>query len=455
MIFCLSLTPGRAATSALRGEWNVILIVNDALRADHMGTYSYARNTTPHIDRFFKSGAIFSNAFAQATWTLPSLASIMTSLYPSVHGAIYFPNDAKWVEDGYTPPAGKILDNSRLTLAEVLQDRGYLTAGVASGGFTNSAFGFSQGFSQYVDGYKSMQGINRTILPWLEKNHAQKFFLYIHSIDAHDPYKTSPRFDQLWDPDYVGDIDGRREIVTAVNNGKRTLSKDDLHHLIALYDGGISYLDEQLGQLFDKLDELDVADKTLIVLTADHGEQFMEHGNLSHGWLAPYDEVLRVPLLFRVPAQATGRQIAQVVESIDIMPTILDFLAITPPQPVQGQSLLPLVYGAASQAGTAFAESAHSDDKRDAVRVLRTRRWKYIRRMNSGPDELYDLKKDPLERVNRIAEEPDLIKSLTLQFTQWEQENLRVKKSLPPLTGKPSSLEEETVEQLKFLGYLP
>ncbi|HXT00264.1 MAG TPA: sulfatase-like hydrolase/transferase, partial [Elusimicrobiota bacterium] len=220
---------------------DVLLIVVDALRQDRLSAYGNPRRTSPALDALAGEGALFLNAEAASNWTLPALASIMTSLDPAVHGALNPPRGRpdwpKELERGrFTAAPGGRLDAARPTLAGALSRAGWTTAGIVSGGFCQSAFGFNAGFGSYRDTGIKLEELNdKYVLPWLKAHRREKFFLYVHVGDVHDPYDTTPRYNRLWDPDYKGTIDGSRETLDAVNEGRRALSARDLEHLLALY----------------------------------------------------------------------------------------------------------------------------------------------------------------------------------------------------------------------------
>ena len=430
---------------------NVILIVVDALGAGHLGTYGYSRATDPRLKAFAATGAVFLNTIAQSDWTLPSLASLMTGLYPSVHGAllpISDPNLGAQLEAGrFHPLAGQRLEPSRPTLAAILAAQGYATGAVVSGGFCNSAFGFGSGFAEYHNGGGRMEELSRTYLPWIEKNRDRRFFLYIHVGDVHDPYRAPPPFDGLWAKPYHGKQDGSRPALDALDDALaqgRPPSAEDVEHLRSLYDGGISYTDEHIGRLLDRLKALGLAENTAVIVTADHGEAFLEHGLMRHG-NSFYDELLRVPLIAAFPGLKGGQRLGGQARLIDVMPTVLDYLRVPAP-PTQGRSLLPWLQGAPVEDREAFSESNEGVS-------LRAGRWKLIR-YRGRPEALYDLAGDAAERLSLRADAPAKWTALSGRLADWRAEMTRAAQTLPPLPAAGPQLDAALKEQLKAGGYL-
>lgn len=451
-----SAVPGTAAAGTRAGGPNVILIVIDALRADHLGAYGYSRRTSPAIDRLAKQGVLFENAVAQSNWTLPSVASIMTSLYPSAHGADGFPQVPDWWDklqrNDLVLSPGQRLDRSKPTLAALLRRHGYLTAGFVAGAFVAPAFGIDNGFDQYSFRFATWADIDqKNVFPWLEKNRGKKFFLYLHPIDVHDPYgmygMISP-YDRRWDPDYRGAFDGSRDVLDKINNGALRPSPRDVEHIAALYDGGIAFLDVQLGRLVRELRRDGLLDKTLLVITGDHGDGFMEHGHVRHG-NTPYDELLKVPLIVRPPGGPRGLRIRTQVSLIDIFPTILDWLDLPIPTGIQGRSLRSTIRRGYGPDKAVFSEPFLPSERRDAA-VLRTTDWKMVA---AKRDELYDLRKDPAEKDNVAARFPRVTSALKAEIAAWRELN-RTAASEAPSTPAPASLDWPTQQKLKAAGYL-
>ena len=448
---------------------NVVLIVVDALRADHLGAYGYSRATSPHIDAWARRGTLFRSAVAQANWTLPSLASIMTSLYPSVHGALRAFQDGEWIpklkKRTEMPGAGEKLDESRTTLAAILGRQGYLCAGIVAGGYPKAVFGFGQGFTQYFEYSHSNKGnlerLNERILPWLKDNAQRKFFLYIHINDVHSPYGKHEGYRRKWDPDYRGPADGSADFLSAAADGKVLLTEADRRHSMALYDGNIAYADHHLQDIFAALESADLKGRTLVILTADHGESFLEHArHMVHG-TSPYEEELRVPLIMSGPGLKPA-VIDEPVQLVDLVPTVLESVGIPIPAGLEGVSLLPLIAGRGDRNKAVYSEPSGNGGRMLGAPVgsviARTQRWKLIHALDGKGDELYDLAADPQERRNRLDEYPEVAVDLRSRLSAWQAGMARTLRGLPPLEGESSAPDkpaDETVgESLRAGGYL-
>ena len=378
---------------------NIVLITLDTVRADHLSCYGYRRLTTPSLDRFSQEGVLFKNAYAPSPWTLPSHASLFTGMYPTRHGAYFSPTEDKNFSStvrekgdaGSDNPFGYYilrLSEANKTLAEVLAENGYKTAGIIGGPFTGSVFGLAQGFDYYdekfidaekdiklsliyqaVDLFSSLKDFitqhgysgekrlafhrNTAAFRWLDKNHDQPFFLFINYFDAHNPY-LPPR-SYRW---YFGKKDkdsvvknrhsgtdmsycaAEADLISSVVNGKHHLTPEEKDFVVSLYDGEIRYLDDCLSLLFERLKALKVYDNTLIIVTSDHGEAFGEHNLMAHSKTL-YEELLRVPLVMKYPSGSLQQRgvIERRVSLVDVMPTIVSFLGYSIPPIIDGEPL--------------------------------------------------------------------------------------------------------------------
>jgi arylsulfatase A-like enzyme len=389
---------------------NVLIYVVDALRADHLGCYGYARTTTPALDALAaETGAVrFSRAFSPSTWTKPVAASLLSGCFPPAHGV-------RTRSDLFLRGVPR--------LPELLQQAGYRTAGVSTIGNVSSSLGFAVGFDDFVDLYKDpilarhrevsntgawklyfeedttvvlplAEDVNECALTWLEeaRRDARPWFLFLWVLDPHDPYYPPRDFDAWSDPGYQGRIDGSAQSVRQVR------SQADVQQLIDLYDGEIAYVDRQFGDLQGKLREWGLYDDTLVLVAGDHGEAFGEHGDFVHGHL-PYEEVMAVPLIIKLPvrdgqARPTGGRVCDdLAQLTDVAPTVLDVLGLGElTSGMQGRSLLPNM-DRAGRAGWGLSDNASwSSNPRPAIyaetqssevtnRLLAVRkaRWKYLR----------------------------------------------------------------------------
>lgn len=505
---------------------NVLIYIIDALRADHLSCYGYPRPTSPRLDALAAGpgAARFTRAYSPATWTKPVAASILSGCYPPAHG-VRSRND--------------LFIRAVPRLAELLQSAGYRTAAVSTIGNVSSVLGFGIGFDRFVDLYKDpalvsqrevsntgawklyfeedttvvlplAEDVNAAALPWLEAQGApasdlpsRPWFLFLWALDPHDPYYPPPGFDHWRDPGYTGRIDGSAESV------RRVRTPADVQRLVDLYDGEISYVDQQFGQLLDYLAATGQFDETLIVVAGDHGEAFGEHGDFVHGHLA-YEEVMHVPLLIKFPASmgVAGGAVDALAQLTDIAPTVLDALGLGRlAAEMQGVSLLPALSrdgeGRSPAAGQprrhAFSETQASTAN-NRLLAVRTERWKYLRidppgdysgngaaaspaggrqrlagywqqlanpemvkrllrnpmfylrRQMAERRMLFDLAADPQERVNVAAQHPDVVADLEAALEDW----LAQCRSYAELSDRQgvAGLDEATLAQLHGLGYL-
>jgi arylsulfatase len=417
----------------------VFLVVIDALRADHLGCYGYGRPTSPNLDRLCRDGVRFTQAISPGTFTKTSIASLVTGLDANEHG-VYTGNK----EDTAGRITSDVLPNELETLAEVLLRGRYRTVAWIQQAQLKSFHGFAQGYMEYHENQGSAGRISRRALQWIgERENGGPFFAHLHVLDLHDPYRPKPPYDRLYGSysDVYRGIDFnewgkyRKEIC----EGRRPLSDADVEQLRAFYDGQIRYIDDELGKFFDELRRDGLYDRSLIVVTADHGDGFMEHGFISHSTV-PYEELVRVPLLMKLPGQRhAGQSVDEQVRLIDVMPTILDVARLESPR-VSGRSLLPELDGRAREpAAAAVIEFEHGV-------ALRESAWKYIRLLD-GPGELYHLAVDPGERHNVAREAVG-------QVARFETRAAEILARRRSLVDRRVPLDSATIEGLKALGYI-
>ena len=337
-------TPEGPALGPTRGY---ILVSLDTLSAAHLGAYGYDRPTSPFFDELAGRGALFENAFVQYPSTLVSHISIFTGLYPQQHG-VY-------------PPSFR-LSSAIETLPERFAAAGFRTAGHTEGGFVGRGYGFARGFDEFSDPrVEHTTDIERTLdkgLAFLRRLGAdERFFLFLHTYSIHDPYQPPEPYASMFWP---GEPPGSRTVLNLgrVNAGLLEVSDSEIEYFEALYDGGIRYADDVLAGFFAELEALGLRDETTLVVTSDHGEEFGEHGRVGHTQL--YPETLRVPLLLLHPELEAGRRVGDVVQSIDIAPTLLDLAGLPPLEAAAGRSLRPQLGGGATPAGGAYAEVLES-----------------------------------------------------------------------------------------------
>lgn len=375
---------------------NIILITVSSLRADHTGCLGYQRDTTTNFDIFASRCTLFTQAFSTSSWQMPAAGSIFTSLYPSQHNATHI---------------SRKLDPNVPTMAEILKDEGFYTAGFLCNPRLTSEFGFERGFDLYDDFSVNMMLstlmpeqaeaidinkqrtndlVNDAAIRWLTNNSHKPFFLFVHYYDTHWDYLPRPPYDTLYNPDYTGTIEG-------ANISKEPLysnepSKQDVEQIIALYDGEIKQSDNDLGELLGYLKSQGRFDDSIIIVMGDHGEQFYEHGNTSHHGL--YDEMLHIPLAIMVQWNNQPQRIDSLVSATDILPTVLDFINVDKPSQCKGQSLRPVIEKKESQPREyIFAE--YSGGAIPDCAAVRFENFKFMKQ--EGEIFAYDLKEDRLE----------------------------------------------------------
>ncbi|MBK8232298.1 MAG: sulfatase [Candidatus Eisenbacteria bacterium] len=382
------------------GAPNILLISIDSLRRDHLGCYGYARPTSPRLDQLSREGTRFQTVVAPTTWTLPSHVTPLTALPPELHGVIV--------------PTAQI-SSSTVSLAQVLQASGYETAAFVSAPFLDAGYGFSRGFDLYddytavagnkpqahraVNSPKLQRAFARWFEGWIERASPRPFFAFVHMWDPHLDYDPPPPFDTLFSPD-----EARAESLsarTAVAVAPGVLARD-----IALYDGEIRYTDLHVGMMIDLLESHGQLDRTLIVVTSDHGDEFYEHGQTGHRKNL-YDETLLVPLLLRYPpAVPSGHLVEQQVRLMDVAPTILGLARVTTPPTFGTAAPTPFPamdlsmhfvdsLGASRSSPPAFADL---NGEQAVVRTSLTKTHAWLHPLRDV--EHYDLFADPEERRN-------------------------------------------------------
>ena len=418
----------------------LVIVSIDTLRADAMGCYGYSRNTTPRLDRFARDAVVFEQALSAAPWTLPSHATMMTSLFPSVHRA-----------DTYRSRIPRRV----LTLAEVLRERGYDTRAVTSHLLLSRIYGFDQGFYtlEMLGGARASE-VTDAALSWVRRRDRRRpFFLFAHYFDPHADYDPPEPFRERFAIPYDGSVTGRREdFIEGISE------KKDFEYLRSLYDGEVAYTDREVGRLFDGLRELEIFDSALVVLLADHGEEFGEHFSLEHHTL--FEEVIHVPLILKPPAGGgwTPGRVDRVVSLADLAPTVLELIGDPQPAFWQGRSLLPLVNGLSS---TQWDDRAFSEQHADVDPhgwqswSLRTRFQKAIRTDN-GEEIVFDFRWDPAE-LRGFAPADPVSQSLFTTLSDIVSANAGLSEKLlgsPPAHRQRAVLDRETEERLRALGYI-
>lgn len=411
---------------------NVILFLVDTLRADALGAYGNDVVETPAIDRFAREGALFERAFAQSSWTRPSVTSILTGLHPSVHGV---------------ERRGSLLSPAVTFLPEVLREHGYRTGFLATNPNVGSFFGYSRGFDDFLELYerrqrgrvspqelvaRSDQVVDRA-KEWMEEV-SEPFFLVVFVVDPHFPYEPPPDFNRYVDRN--------------VRTPGQAPGQDPRH---ALYFGEVAFVDHSFGELMDYLGKRGLSERTISILTSDHGEEFFDHGQIGHG-KALYDESLHVPLIFRWPGRIeAGRRIDTPVQLVDLMETILGLARLPVPQLQDGRPL----FHQPTDPAPLFASLKLDGRNQWSVCAYP---WKLIVDQSSDESLLFDLSSDPEEMRDLSDEHPDRVRELrgwiAERIESDRRRSMMVHQAGQPGEGSEEELSEDARKALRELGYI-
>jgi len=426
---------------------NIVLVSIDSLRADHLGCYGWSRNTSPRIDGVASSGVLFADAWATTSWTLPSHASILTGRSLLGHGVL---------------ESRDKVPRSIPLLAEMLKRAGYKTAGFVSAPYLSSSYGFNRGFDLYDDktvafaSHKESHGgttaplLHRVVASWLRREavkQEQPFFLFVHYWDVHYDYNPPAPFSTMFDPGYQGDLSPAGFIGNPRINAK--MSQRDLEHVVALYDGEIRFTDQYVGRLLDLLDDLGVATRTVVILTADHGDEFFEHGNKGHQRTL-YQEVLHVPLVISWPSVLPAGEIRRdPVSLVDVFPTVLSLAGVRVPSGIEGRDLFG---GVEKQQRMQVAELYRKQTLNLQVAV-RLGNYKLIQSLNYPKLEVFDLAKDQGERrpnLDSVTRGP-----LLAGLGRWMAERWGEYAAREASGGHETAVvSQEHIRALRALGYV-
>jgi arylsulfatase A-like enzyme len=412
----------------------VVLVSIDTLRPDHLGCYGYAKPTSPEIDRFRREAVLFREVVAPASSTLPSHASMLTSLLPQHHGASFRKRSA--------------LHAGLLTLAEVLRRAGFATASFNGGGQVHRTWGLDRGFDVYVSatdaseaevGDDTMHQQVEAAEPWLEKVRGQPFFVFLHTYEVHHPYTPARERLARMETSYTGRLPDRISfrLLERINTGEKVLRPGDLEHIVATYDAEILGADSGFAELLGLLRRLGRYDSSLIIFTSDHGEAFGERGKV--GWHGDtlYDEQILVPLIVRLPrGRLAGTTVKEQVRLIDLAPTVLSVLGLPVPREFSGAVI---DFAAHAAARPPWAAAVIDGSTRELA--LRTSQWKWYE------GRLYDLVWDPGETHDVVSLHPDVEHDLSGRLGTI----LRSREQVMPT---PVQLGNDVQEQLRALGYV-
>ena len=415
---------------------HIVLVSIDTLRADHVGSYGYARDTTPFLDELAARGVRFEHAFVNTHGTTPSHTTLLSGLYQETHRV-------GWTEGGHDSRLDRVPE-SLPWLPSLLSAAGWATISVNDGGNVGDAFGFARGFDLHSDAGGGAWNVTRRALELIRqvrKNRPdQPLFLFLHTYEVHSPYEPPPRFAGRFGSG-SSTIPATSQFLVERASLADELSTADLEHLVALYDEGLAYTDYVVRNFFDQLARSELLPGALVVVTADHGEEFGEHGGLVHRGLL-YEELIRVPLLVSGPGIPENLVEPRLVSHIDITPSILGWAGLEVPAELPGQA----VFGRDGVRGgrVVFAQYGGS---RYAVR---TARWKLVESLAPPGMELFDLSTDPAERTNLAPAHPAEVTRLAAALDAWRSKQTRPGGTEP----EPAELDEADRERLRALGYL-
>ena len=454
-------TSGPALAAATGAKPNILFIMIDTLRPDHVGCYGYQRQTTPNLDRLAAGGVRFDQMIAASSWTTPSVMSMFTSLPPSLHGV--------------TGP-DKTLVGDATTLAAELKRAGYQTVGFTSNPCTHSKLGYARGFDLYDDftvmlssdlnlfeDFDQEKGIlstvtsptiNRLALSWLEQKRdpGRPFFLYLLYFDPHADYVPPSPYNRLFDPEYDGPENGRN-LPDRAESGSAVFTERDRAHIRALYDGDIRFTDEHVGALLKKMEQLKLLENTLTVVVSDHGEEFWEHGGMLHGHTL-YEELIHVVCILHWPGKiGPGTVFPQQVSHVDIMPSLLDAMGLPIPRQCRGESFMPCLASPDKPfpRKECFLETEIRNVQLKAIRSAGgTIGWD----LKTGQKRGFNLREDPAEIAGVDCAATAWCQDPATRLDAWWQATLREVATRPEPQTITSEIDPRLKKQLKALGYL-
>ncbi len=427
---------------------NVLLITIDTLRADHLSAYGYARKTSPRLDGIAASGILYENAIAQAPNTHPSTAAITTSRYPSDLGGNPF----------------KYIPYPTATLAEAFRNAGYRTSAVVSNVWLRTSMGFDQGFELfddesamsefYADGqrvaWKNASDVSDAALAWLEARPEGPFFLWLHYLDPHHPYEPPPEYREAFSTSYSKNAEFLRDLaamptgeqtraLTDMGKGKHEVTDEQFAAIVDQYDGEIAYTDAQVGRVLDFLDSRSLRDATVIAVTADHGEEFRDHGSWGHSHTL-HRELLNVPLIVAYPGGPAGARVTPTVRLIDLAPTLLARAGIPKPSGMRGTDLLEV---------TADRPAVSMLTRKDEISV-ELGKLKLVSDLARSRPRLYALDEDRAEHIDRATTDPKEVAALLAVLDREIGATVNVERT----DDTAKQLDDSPRKQLEALGYI-
>ncbi len=414
---------------------NVLLISIDALRADHLGSWKYGRDTSPFLDELASQGTRYPLAFVNTHGTPPSHTTMLTSLHQETHRV--------GISDETSHSPDLRLPAEVETLQDILGRNGWATAAVTGGGYMGDEFGFSRGFDVFEDQPRTVEQGTETLVGTLQQLMSGQcpVFALFHTYEVHSPYESPDSYDGLYGPDTCSIEPVAETMVPIQANAGDQLSPEDFECLASLYDRGIRHTDDALRLLFQDLADIGFLDNALVIITADHGEEFGDHGGLLHrGSL--FEELIHVPLIIWGTNVPAGTVDPALVSTVDIAPTILAWAGLDTPRIMEGRDLLkPPEEDQHQRVFSQYGTQIYS---------VRSRRWKLIANGKWTNFKLFDLENDSGEKHNVVRDHPATVEALAEELATWRETRPR----LDPMTSPSVGLDPGTREQLESLGYL-
>ncbi len=435
---------------------SIVFILVDTLRADYLGSYGFDGDISPGLDRLAAESLRFENAFSQAPWTKPSIATLFTSLYPEVHGLTN--HEGLFWGKGRPNMRTGVLPEEAITLAEILRENGYRTASFMTNPMLAPTYGFDQGFEVYE--VHEIRDLSNLVMDaatrWIESiPDDEPFFAYLHFMDVHGPYDSPEKdFEALKDsPSLGGDRALREKEYDEISDylkrvdWAREPEARSVRTWRARYAAGIRDFDRRLASFLEGLRSSGRFDNVYLVLTSDHGEELFEHQGWDHGHTL-FGQQLHVPLLIRRPGGEGARAVTDVVGLIDLMPTLLSLAGIESSAGVQGRDVSALLDGDAVESRGVSRATATSD--RPSLHAMRTPDYKLILDIDTGETWLFNARKDPSEQENLSAERPEIVEELRDRLLTRIAEST----AEGALGKRLAPIPDELIEQLRALGYV-
>ncbi len=431
---------------------NILIVLPDSLRPDHLGFNGYERQTSPNIDCYATESITFNQAYSSSPWTKPAIGAMLTSSYPYVHRAFH------WKAS---------LPNRNLTLAEILRNKNYKTVSFQSNSVVRSRYNFNQGFQKYYEmTYDPGENVTRKFYDWLKNNKTKSFFAYLHYMDTHYPFRTPEDYEPSFKQERQSALDLEELTYKDIRlMTKMGMPKSDRDYMINAYDDSIRYFDKCFGQLIKGLRDAGILERTIVVLVSDHGEEFWDHDSFGHGHTL-YREVMQVALMIRYPLILNAKQVNHPVNLLDLVPTLLPLAGINSKVDFTGENLLPLILHSRPSNKALFMEGILNGAEkkgilRDGWKLIKNTDIKfnmpeldllgklteYMVSPHAETNELYWIEEDPNEHINLFFQQKESHSELRSRlqsffinsFTQQNQGESRPAKKL---------------EDLRSLGYI-